>query len=125
MIHAIYDFDIMSSKEKHGGIIRPRLKRRRISYRDKRPAIKIEVKNLEYKWMLCMDRIWHMSGITNLIPYIQGREDECCLTNYVQTGKVDGIVYKSEGPRCPFDLLSETQLESVIEISRKWSLKTD
>jgi hypothetical protein len=121
MIQVLHKFDPMSSKRRHGGIVRPRLKRRRLSYKEKRPPINLALDNLDYDWRVYMDRFWNNSGIQQLIPYKLGREDECCLTNYVESGKINGIVYKNDGPRCPFDLLSKEQLQGVIDISREWS----
>jgi len=123
MIQYFIIFFIMSDKKRHGGIIRPKMKRRRLSYKDKRPLIHINTKPVKSDWCIYKDQYWINSGIQNLIPYKNGLENESYITKYVESGKIDNLIIKNKGPRCPFDLLSEEKLEKAIEISNKWSIK--
>ncbi len=121
MIQYFIVFFIMSDKKRHGGIIRPKIKRRRLSYKDKRPLININTKSIKSDWPIYKDENWINSGIQKLIPYKNGLENESYITRYVESGKIDNIIITKEGPRCPFDLISEEKLKKVIEISNNWS----
>lgn len=111
----------MSDKKRYGGIIRPKIKRRRLSYKDKRPLIHINTKSIKSDWPVYKDEKWINSGIQKLIPYRNGLENESLITRYVESGKIDNMILTNKGPRCPFDLISEEKLKKAIEISNNWS----
>ena len=107
---------LASKRERHGGFIRPRMRKRsKSSYREKRPKT-LNLKNLQPDYsMLPTPSSWGGSGIANFLPYRNGREDEGPIVIFVCNGYYRKKWHDVHS--CPFDMLTNEQLDSVILIS--------
>ena len=108
-------------KEKRAHV-RPRLRHRVRSYRDKRPC-SIKTSKLELFRRHERDEAWIESGIQAVVPYRElecGRavENEGKIMRFVESGYISK--HQCIGPaggRSPFDMLSDAQLDTAIQIS--------
>lgn len=113
-----------SLKERKGGVIRPKIRPRVKNFRLKRPQY-IKTRDLMIRRPVNEASRWFETGIWRYVPYKESNgffvEDEGRIMRFVETGYIKrGISIGPAAGRCPFDMLSDEDLDGLIKISLGW-----